>query len=145
MNKKHIVIILVLAIVIGISIGAVLALYTKDYTLPQDAIAPLPTATPNPVSATFTINGQPWSNNSPIHWNQLQWGDNTMPITVTNTGSVAIASVSISSTGLPAGWTETITMGSPTGATIPGIITLHADASVTGTQSWTSTITLTSP
>ena len=121
------------------AMGVVYAAISTHYNMPQTAIAPFG------VAATFTVNGQAWTNNTSIDWGQLQLGDNTMPIIVTNAGSVAIASVTMNSVGLPSGWTETVVMGVPSGSGIPGTIILHADASVSGSQSWISTITLTSP
>jgi hypothetical protein len=138
-KKTSILVIITIALIsIGTVYAAAIAL-SAHYSIPQTATAPIG------VSASFTINGQAWTNGTSISWGQLQLGTNTMPLTVTNTGSVVIATVTITNTGLPNGWTETITMGTPIGSTIPGTITLNADASVIGTQTWTSTITLTSP
>jgi len=138
------ILLIIASIVIAVIVAIGYASYSRQYSLPQTATAPSPSPPPNPVSATFTVNGQQWTDGTAINWGQLVNGDNTIPITITNTGSVAIASVSISSVGLPQGWTETITTGQPSGSTIPGTITLHAESSVSGTQSWTSTITLAS-
>ena len=149
MKKKLLVIICLFAMFA--TIGVVYAVLTTHYDMPQTATPPAPTASPSPtpppatISASFQINGQPWTNNTAVSWGQLVAGANTKPIIVTNTGNVAISSVSISSVGLPVGWTETIVMGTPSGSNIPGTITLNADASVSGLQSWTSSITLTSP
>jgi hypothetical protein len=149
MKKKLLVLICMIAMLA--TIGVVYAALTTHYDMPQTATPPAPTASPSPtpppatISASFQVNGQPWTNNTTVSWGQLVAGANTKPIIVTNTGNVAIASVSISSVGLPVGWTETIVMGTPSGSNIPGTITLNADASVSGLQSWTSSITLTSP
>jgi hypothetical protein len=137
MKKKLLLILCIIAMLV--TIGVVYAAISAQYRMPQTATAP------QTISATFQVNGQPWTNNTSISWGQLQVGANTMPIVVTNTGSVAISSVSINNVGLPTGWTETISMGAPSGSSIPGTITLTADTSVSGSQSWTSTITLTSP
>jgi hypothetical protein len=135
--KKAIICLAVVALFA--SFGFVYASLTAHYNIPQSAIAPVG------ASASITINGQPWTNGTAISWGQLQMGTNTIPITLTNTGSCAINSVIISNTGLPTGWTETITMGTPSGSSIPGIITLNADASVSGSVSWTSVITISGP
>ncbi|MBE3141216.1 MAG: hypothetical protein IMZ53_11640 [Thermoplasmata archaeon] len=136
-NKKIILPITIL-LIFAVS-GLAYASLTANYSLPQTATAPIG------ASATFTINGQPWTNGTAITWGQLVIGVNTIPITVTNTGSVAITSINIVNTGLPAGWTETIALGTPSGSSIPGTITLNADASVTGQQSWASVITISGP
>lgn len=136
-NKKTIAILA--AICLSSLLGIACGVLSTQYSMPQTATAPVG------ASASFTIDGEAWVNGDSIDWGQLQIGANTKAISVTNTGSVAIASVTISSTGLPAGWTETITMGTPTGSSIPGTITLTADASVTGSQSWTSVITISGP
>jgi hypothetical protein len=138
MKKKLLVILCIVTIFATIGLVYAISL-TTHYNMPQTATPPVS------ISASFTVNGQAWSNNTAISWGQLVAGANTMPIVVTNTGSVAISSVTISNTGLPAGWSETIAMGAPSGSNIPGTITLTADNSVTGTQSWSSSIILTSP
>ena len=137
LNKKSLAILATICMLSVLSVAY--ATLSTQYSMPQTADAPIG------ASATFTVNGQPWVNGQSIDWGQLQIGANTKPITVTNTGSCAIASVTMTSTGLPAGWTETITLGTPTGSSIPGTITLTADASVTGTVSWTSVITVSGP
>ena len=149
MKKKLLVIICM--IVLLATIGVVYAALTTHYDMPQTATPPAPTASPSPtpppatISASFQVNGSPWTNNTAVSWGQLVAGANTKTLAVTNTGTVAIALVSISSVGLPVGWSETITMGTAVGSTIPCVITLNADASVSGLQSWNSSIILTSP
>ncbi len=137
MKKKAVIILSVLAM-FSLSAFAYASL-TAHYSVPQSAIAPVGAST------TITINNQAWTNGTAINWGQLQMGTNTVPIVLTNTGSCQIASVTIQNTGLPAGWSETISMGTPSGSSIPGTITLNADASVQGTQSWTSVITISGP
>jgi hypothetical protein len=144
MKRKLLIFIIILGISTGIIMGSIAATLMHSYSLPQTATPPSPTPTPNPVSATFTINGQAWTDGTLIAWGQLQNGNNVLPITITNTGSVAISSVVLSSPTLPSGWTEVFTQTSVSGDTIFGTITLHADASVTTQQSWTTTITLNS-
>jgi hypothetical protein len=138
MKGKMLVVLCIIGMLVGVGV-AWAAVLSAQYRMPQTALAPVGAA------ATFTINGQPWTNNTAIDWGQLNFGDNTKSIVVTNAGSVGIASVTLTSVGLPSTWTETITMGAPAGGGIPGTITLHADASVQGSQSWVSTITISSP
>ena len=138
--KKKILVILCIATLM-ITLGTVFALLTTTYNMPQTATPP---ADLHPL-ATFTIAGQPWTNGTAISWGQLVLGDNTKSILITNAGPVALNPLGITmvNTGLPAGWTETLVLGTPTGSGIPGTITLHADASVTGVQSWSSVISIT--
>jgi hypothetical protein len=149
MKKKLLVILCIAAMLV--TIGLVSAVLTTHYSMPQTATPPAPTPSPSPtpppatISASFQVNGQSWTNNTAISWGQLVAGANTKSIVVTNTGTVAISSVTIINTGLPSGWSETLVMDSPSGGSIPGTITLTADASVTGTQTWYSSIILTSP
>jgi hypothetical protein len=139
MKKKILVIICMLTMFA--TIGVVYAVLTTQYSLPQTALAPVD----NSPLATFTINGATWTNGAAINWGQLQLGRNTISILVVNAGPVALtpSSVTMTTTGLPSGWSETLTMGTATGAGIPGTITLYATASVTGSQSWSSVINLT--
>jgi hypothetical protein len=150
MKRKLLIIICLFAMLA--TIGVVYAALTTHYDMPQTATPPVPTPSPSPtpppatISASFQVNGSPWTNNTVVSWGQLVAGANTKTLAVTNTGTVAIALVSISNgVGFPVGWSETITMGTAVGSTIPCVITLNADASVSGLQSWTSSIILTSP
>jgi hypothetical protein len=138
MKKKLLVILCIAAMLV--TIGLVSAVLTTRYSMPQTATAPVDLS---PL-ATFTINGQAWTNDTTISWGQLQLGANTKSIMIVNAGPVALvpSGITMTTTGLPVGWSETLTLGTPTGAGIPGTITLNADASVSGPQSWSSVINI---
>jgi uncharacterized membrane protein len=79
-------------------------------------------------SVAITINGQAYTDGTPISWSTVNWGSNTKTIIIQNNANTALTP-SIVNTNLPSGWT----------------LTLSLDQAIAAGQSGTGTLTLTVP
>ena len=144
------------AVVLGIitlcvSVGAVVALagLSNTYNGPMTGSGPTPSPSPTPtptLSASFLVSGNSWTNGTAVNWGNLVLGANTKTISLTNTGNTVIQTVSITTSGLPSGWTLGLNIAGPiaVGGNANGVLTLTTDGGSPGAQAWAFTITVTS-
>ena len=87
--------VLLSALMVSMVIGAAVV----NYYFPQQAVV-------NSISATFRLDGAPWTDSALIDWGNVDpSGVYTKAFSVNNTGTVDVT-VSMHVDGLPAGWTE---------------------------------------
>jgi len=135
MNNLKLFTIAFAALLIG---AAAAATVTQYYYMPQQA-------TVTSIELTFTLDGEPWTNNTLIDWGIVTAGQSyNKTLNVTNIGTAANVTVTFTHIDLPVDWTETWTGNNiiiDIGKSVTGNITLTIPLSATdGTYTWNSYI-----
>ena len=127
----------VVGLLVGLALGQVII--SNSYQLPQTGHIAAN------MNATLTINNVAWTNGTSIDWGALTAGQSkTMSVQITNIGTIQINTITLTTTGLPNGWTETMSsLSSPLIPTlqVTGTLTLNVAGNATsGSYSWNSYI-----
>ena len=96
MRKKNILLLVLVCALSTVTLVSALTVLSV-FTIPMTATV----ATQG--SVAITINGQAYTDGTPIGWGTVYWGTTTESITIQNNANTALTP-SIVNTGLPTGW-----------------------------------------
>lgn len=137
MRKKNIFFLVLVCALSAITLVSALTVLSV-FTIPMQATV----ATQG--SVAITINGQAYTDGTPISWGTVNWGTTTKAITIQNNAN-NVLTPSLVNTNLPAGWTLTLSLNQPiaAGDTATGTLTLTVPTTATATDySWSSAISV---
>lgn len=137
MKKKNILLLVLVCALSTVTLVSALTVLSV-FTIPMTATV----ATQG--SAAITINQQAYTSGTPINWGTVNWGTTNESITIQNNANTALTP-SIVNSGLPTGWSLTLSLNQPiaAGQSATGTLTLTVpNTAASGDNSWSSAISV---